>query len=286
MESKSHYTLIGLAVLLLTAGLIVSAIWLSVGFDQKHYDRYLIYVNEPVSGLSDEAPVKYNGVRVGFIEDISLSNTDPQTVKIIVSIAQGVPLSTSTEATLVMQGITGTTYLGLTSNSKAPKPLVKLPNEAYPVIPYKPSFFFQLEKTVNHLTEQFNQVFSPTNTKNISKTLAHLEALTRVFDKDTHSIDQTLQDLPHLVDALEGSAIRVDVMARDVSVASKQFTQTMSAGKNTIDQLSQQTIPALVTLMRRFDSISANLQVLSEQLRQNPAIVIRGSTPPKPGPGE
>jgi phospholipid/cholesterol/gamma-HCH transport system substrate-binding protein len=147
LETKSHYKLIGLAVLLLTAGLIATALWLSVGFDQKSYHKYIIYITEPVSGLNDDAPVKYNGVRVGFIEDISLSVSDPQTVKIVVSIADDVPITQSTEASLVSQGITGTTYLGLIATSNDLTPLTKPANERYPVIPYKPSFFYLLEKS-------------------------------------------------------------------------------------------------------------------------------------------
>ena len=286
MESKSHYTLIGLAVLLLTAGLISSALWLSMGFDQKTYDQFIIYVNEPVSGLSDDAPVKYNGVRVGYIDDISLVKAQPQKVKIIVSIARGVPITTSTEATLIVQGITGTTYLGLTSTSNSLTPIQKVGNEPYPVIRYKPSFFYRLENSVNHISDQINSVFTTKNTKNITRTLHHIEAITRIFEKDSSSIDQSLRDLPHLVDALEGSAIRVDVMARDVSIASKQFTQTMQSGKNTIEQLSQQTLPAVSLLIKRLDTISANIQALTNQLRQNPAVVVRGITPPAPGPGE
>jgi phospholipid/cholesterol/gamma-HCH transport system substrate-binding protein len=286
LESKSHYTLIGIAVLLLTAGLIITALWLSVGFDQKQYDRYIIYINEPVSGLSDDSPVKYNGVRVGYIEDISLSEANPQQVKITVNIAQGIPITMGTQASLVSQGITGTTYLGLIANSTTRMPIPKPTNGTYPVIPYQPSFFYRLEKSVDRLSDQLNGMLTPENNKNITQTLQHIEAVTRVFEKDAEHIDQSLRDLPHLVDALENGAIRVDVMARDVSVASKQFTQTMQTGKNALDQLSQQTIPAFVLLIKRLDAITANIQVLSSQLRQNPAIIIRGSAPPKLGPGE
>ena len=75
-------------------------------------------------------------------------------------------------------------------------------------------------------------------------------------------------------------------MADDVSVAGKQFTKTMKAGKNSIDQISQQTVPPAVILLRRLDVIAANLEKMSAQMRENPAIIVRGSAPPKPGPGE
>ncbi len=75
-------------------------------------------------------------------------------------------------------------------------------------------------------------------------------------------------------------------MADDVSVAGKQFTVTMQAGKNSINQISQQTLPPITLLMRRLNDIAANLEKVSAEMRQNPSIMIRGSAPQKLGPGE
>lgn len=68
--------------------------------------------------------------------------------------------------------------------------------------------------------------------------------------------------------------------------AGKNVSITMQAGKNTIDKLSQQTIPPMVLLIQRLDAIASNLEKVSAQMRQNPSVIIRGNTPPKPGPGE
>lgn len=286
MESKSNYTIIGLAVLILATGLLSVGLWLSVGFDRKQYDTYIVYMNEPVSGLSDESAVKYNGVRVGYVSNIELSPSDPQKVKLLLKIEAGMPITISTQATLISQGITGTTYLGLTATSSSLIPIQKTELELYPVIPYKPSFYYLLEKNINRLSNQVNRVFNKKNTVNISKTLKHIEAITRVISANDAAINQTMRDLPVLVKTLEHSALRFNTMAQDVSIAGTQFTKTMKAGKNSIDQISQQTVPAAVILLRRLDTIAANLEVVSNQLRQNPAVIIRGSAAPKHGPGE
>ena len=75
-------------------------------------------------------------------------------------------------------------------------------------------------------------------------------------------------------------------MATDMSKAGKNVSKTMVSGKNTLDKISQQTIPPAVLLLRRLNAISANLEKVSNEMRQNPSVVIRGTTPPKPGPGE
>lgn len=286
MESKTNYFIVGSAVLLLTAGLIIAALWLSVGFNEKTYTTYTVYMRETVSGLNNESPVKYNGVKVGLITNIELNKADPQEVKLQVDVEEGTPITISTQATLVSQGITGTTYLGLASTSSSTTPLVKKPGELYPVIPYKPSFFNQLEKSITELTAGINRIFDKENSKNVKQSLANIHNISDIIVKNNNNLDQTLQSLPKLVDELKKSVVQFNIMSHDISAAGLQLSETMHAGRNVIDRISQQAIPPTVLMLRRLDLITANLEKVSAQMRQNPAVIIRGSAPPATGPGE
>ena len=286
MESKTNYFIVGSAVLLLTAGLIIAALWLSVGFNEKTYTTYTVYMRETVSGLNNESPVKYNGVKVGLITKIELNKADPQEVKLQVDVEEGTPITISTQATLVSQGITGTTYLGLAATSSSTTPLVKKPGELYPVIPYKPSFFNQLEKSITELTAGINRIFDKENSKNVKQSLANIHNISDIIVKNNNNLDQTLQSLPKLVDELKKSVVQFNIMSRDISAAGLQLSETMHAGRNVIDRISQQAIPPTVLMLRRLDLITANLEKVSAQMRQNPAVIIRGSAPPATGPGE
>lgn len=286
MESKANYTIVGLIVLVLLAGLLSAGLWLSVGFDSKEYDIYTVYVPEAVSGLSDDSIVKYNGVRVGVVNKIELNQFDPQQVKIQLKIEQGTPITTSTHATLISQGITGNTYLGLSATSPSLFPLQKTPGEPYPVIPYTPSFFSQLEKNINGVSVGIKRIFDKKNAQALKKSLKNFQEISNVIAKNHENINKTLQDLPKILHSLETSVSKINLMADDMGAAGKSVSSTMQAGKNTIDKISQQTIPPVVLLIQRLDLIAANLEKVSNQMRQNPAVVIRGSTPPKSGPGE
>ena len=72
MDSKVNYALIGLLVIILSILLVAVILWLSVGTEQKVHDTYQAYIQESVSGLNRKAPVKYRGVEVGYVRDISL----------------------------------------------------------------------------------------------------------------------------------------------------------------------------------------------------------------------
>lgn len=286
MESKTNYFMVGLTVLLLTTGLIIAGLWLSVGFDKKVYQTYTVYMHEAASGLNTESPVKFNGVKVGFINAIELNDLNPQEVKLQLKIVAGTPVTTSTHATLIMQGITGTTYLGLSADTATFVPLQKTPGEPYPVIPYKSSFFNQLEENVNELSLGIKRVFDEENAQNIKKTLDNIQKITLIFENNESNLNKSLEAMPQLIAEMKTSMHTFNIMSKDISAAGKQMSTTMVAGRNSIDKISQQAIPPAVVLLRRLNAIAANLEKVSDEMRQNPAVIIRGSAAPKLGPGE
>jgi len=298
---------VGLVVLILTAGLISAMLWLSVGLNQKTYSTYTVYLHESVAGLTQESPVKYNGVQVGLVKKISLDKNDPRQVELQLDIEVGTPVTTSTSATLISQGITGVTYVGLAAGSSNLTPLMIIPGESYPVIPSKPSLLNQLDsilkevsENVNKVSNQTHHIFNEENALYIKNSLANMERLTSTFAENSPSINATLKnadiftanmakvsrDFPQILKELKIGVSTFNILAQDMSAAGKSVSQTMVTGKNTLDQISQQTLPSAVMLLHRLNAISANLEKVSNDMRVNPSVLIRGTKPPKPGPGE
>ncbi|CCD09440.1 TPA: MlaD family protein [Legionella pneumophila] len=307
MESKTNYTIVGLIVLILTAGLLSAGLWLSVGFNQKEYTSYTVYLKESVSGLSVESPVKFNGVQVGYVKEIKLNKNDPRQVELLLNIEKSTPITTSTSATLITQGITGVTYVGLSAGSSELTPLRKMPGEPYPVIPSKPSLLNQLDavlkevaENVGAVSEKAQLIFNEENADNVRKSLANIERITEIIADKGQTIDSSLNNLdvfvanmakaskqfPQLIKDLKTGISKFKSLADNMSAAGKDVSKTMIAGKNTIDQISQQAIPPAVILLRRLNAISANLEKVSNEMRQNPSVIIRGTKAPKLGPGE
>lgn len=307
MEAKTNYTLVGAIVLILAAGLLSTALWLSVGFNQKEYAYYTVYLSESVGGLSEQAAVKFNGVQVGFVKKIKLNPNDPRKVEITLSVEKIIPITTSTSATLISQGITGTTYVGLSASSSDLTPIHKMAGEPYPVIPAKPSLFNQLDmiikevsENVNKVSVHFQKIFNEQNTRYIQHTLANIDQVSSVIAQDSANINTSIKnmdlflanlsrvskDFPVILKELKTGVKRFNSLANDMSDASKSVSKTMTSGKNTIDQISQQTIPSATILINHLNAISADLEKVSNEMRQNPSVLIRGTKPPKPGPGE
>lgn len=307
MEAKINYTIAGIIVLILIAGLIAAGLWLSVGFGHKKTKIYEVDMHEAVSGLSHEAAVKFNGVPVGYVKEIEINRQNPQEVRLLLSIEDGTPITTSTVATLIAQGITGTTYIGLMATSADTTPLQKAPDQPYPVIPAQPSMLRQLDYVLKSVSENINKlslkigsVFNKENTTNIQKTITNFKTITTVIAKDRQQIDQLIRNsdvflrnaakfsnkFPEISHDIQISAQKFQGMAVSLKTAGKEISSTMQEGKLTMNKISEQLVPQIINLLHKVDIIAINLEKVSAQMQTNPAVLVRGIQTPKPGPGE
>ncbi|WP_454784139.1 MlaD family protein [Legionella sp. WA2024007413] len=300
MEAKTNYTIVGVVVLILLVGLVATMLWLSVGFNQKKYITYTVFMHEAASGLTQDAPVKYNGVQVGHVKEIKLNQSDPRQVEILLDIEEGTPITTSTYATLNSQGITGVTYIGLSASTSDLTPIQKMPGEPYPVIPSKPSVFTQLDGILKRVSEDVDSVsteakriFNEENAKHVRHILTNIDHFSKDLASNGKNVNvlmdnlaKTSRDFPHMLEELRVGIAKFNTMAESLSKAGNSVSKTMGTGKNAIDKISEEALPPAVILLRRLNAISANLEKVSSEMRQNPAVVIRGTKPPKPGPGE
>lgn len=67
----------------------------------------------------------------------------------------------------------------------------------------------------------------------------------------------------------------------------KWFKQILQSGKGSLQMLEMQTIPSTNETLYNIDEIARNLNSVSSDIKENPAVIIRGkSSPSKLGPGE
>jgi len=265
MESKINYTLVGAFVLILTIALIMIIAWLSVGLTNQHYKTYLVIMNESVAGITTDSAVKYNGVDVGSVKKISLNTKNPKQVRLFLQIEEHTPITTGTTATLNTQGLTGLTYLALQGSASDQAPITILPGEQYPIINSMPSLFVRLDTALDDLSTNVHQI-----TQDINGVLGGKN--TELFKEILNNINITSSHL----------AAQSQQIASILSNTAKS-TQLLPALLNT---LSQRTLPATNQVLDNLTIMSNNLLELSDNLKQNPAVLLRGQAPLRPGPGE
>lgn len=264
MQPRVNYFVVGIFVVILAALGITIGLWLSIS-QRKPHDTYLLYMREPVSGLAVQAPVKFNGVEVGYVGSIQLNPKDPQQVRLELQIEEGTPINQSTTATLMAQGVTGVTYIGLKAAAPTAPPLPILPGEKYPIIPCRPSLLVQINTALTALTVDMQQInhilhtlFSEQNQTAISASLQNIRAIT-----------QTLSD-----------------HAPEVGDGIRNANQALQTSKTLMQSLSREAVPNATQMMKRMNQVLDNVQQLTHTLQNNPSALVRGKATEPLGPGE
>lgn len=264
MEPKVHYFVVGLFVLFLSAAFVAALLWFSASQHKVHVP-YLLDMKEAVSGLNEQAPVKFNGVEVGYVDKISLNPVNPQQVELLLQIEKGTPINQSTTASLMAQGITGITYIGLKAAAVSAPKLKLQPGRNYPVIPSTPSLLVQLNSAVREVTadlkeinDAFQKLLSKENQAAIQHTLVHLDQFSGVLAKNAEEINLTIKN------------------------ASAALGQT----QNFAQTLNEQTLPSITQAVNQLNGVLGKADQLTETLSANPSVLIRGAQPKALGPGE
>ena len=192
-----NLAIVGGFVLILGAALIAGVLWLaSGGAFQTRYDPYLAIMDESVSGLNLNAPVKYNGVEVGKVRTIQLDTANPERVLLVFAIARGTPIKEDTVAVLKTQGLTGIAYVELSGGKPDSPPLLAKTGEQYPLIRTKPSLSARLENVLTSVLAKLDRtssnidaILSDENRIAFKNALADIAVLTRTFAARKDTID-------------------------------------------------------------------------------------------------
>lgn len=271
MDTKINYTLVGFILIVLTGVMIAMLLWWTKGLNREVYTTYMVYMDQDVSGLSSQAPVKYNGVPVGYVGKMELDTADPQFVILYLQVKANVPVTTSTVATLQTQGITGITYISLSTKTPDAPALTALPDQKYPVIPEQPSI-------LNQLTQSAQQVFDQQNIDNLKQILANLSTVSKTLADNSNTINSILANS---AETFKNTA----QASKDLPVMITQVRQSMQQFNAFTTNANQMLMPTL-EFMNRLNQITDNLVYVSNELKQNPSILIRGTSTNNLGPGE
>jgi len=320
MEPKVNYTLVGLFIALLGVALLAGVLWLSQTDYRGVYDRYYTYMDESVTGLSNDSSVKYRGVDVGRVKESILNPDNPEQVRIALDIVRGTPIKEDTVAVLETQGLTGITTVNLTGGTRAAPLLKAKPGEKFPVIKSQPSFYTQLTRSLARLTtnQQLPALLDNLNAltreargmldaqsradfkrmlgdlAQIAKTIAgrRAELADSIVKADTAldrfaAVGKKLDErLPEVLDQTTASVRALRDMTDEIARAGASISSTVDASRADIAQFTGQALPESGLLIAEVRQLTATLQRLASELEREPSALVFGRGRPVRGPGE
>ncbi|MFZ9035239.1 MAG: MlaD family protein [Francisellaceae bacterium] len=299
---NNRYFIAGLFILLITSIMIILGFWMAFGLKEVKYDTYIARFNESVDGLYVNANVNYNGVPVGKVENIRIDKKNPSIVIVTLQIEEGTPILSNTYASLQPQGITGQVYVSLSLQSDRPSRLIPPKSSPpYPDIATKPSLFSNIISQISLVADEINQIANRTNKLINDKNIAHIDqvidnidTISKTLADNGQSIDNSLKYLTILLKNSADSSQQLNQIMLDIKKSAGAVSDaalniehiTTSVKDQTLQGINNLLLPAMSQSFQNINTVAIELNTLLKTLNDNPSILIRGTTPPKPKTGE
>jgi phospholipid/cholesterol/gamma-HCH transport system substrate-binding protein len=246
METRAHHILIGLFTLGVACAMLAAALWLGKAGGDQSLLAYDIRFEEPVSGLSRGSKVEFNGIRIGEVTDLRLDPQNPQQVYARVSVEGSAPIRSDTRARLVLAGVTGTSFIRLSSGNEPSSHALQPKGDTIPVITATPSQISKLLNqgedavlNVNELLTQVRAVVSAENAESLRRTLQHVEQTSAAVAEQREQLAQAMQSL-----LLAGER---------ANAALEQTSRLLASSQRLIDQQGQPTLQAAQRSLAAFE---------------------------------
>jgi phospholipid/cholesterol/gamma-HCH transport system substrate-binding protein/paraquat-inducible protein B len=229
MENVSYFK-IGLFVI---GAIIIGLIGVIMLGGEKFFEKRNIietYLDESVQGLDVGSPVKFRGVQVGNVEEITLSGAEYQTRRRYVLVRVGISrnvfefslsnpadpgfraeIERGLRVRLAPQGLTGQAYLEADYLDPEQNPPLEIDWEPYyPYVPSARSRFTQIAETVERILRNVEQI-------DIQRLIATMENSLNTIDKLVSGVN------------FDTFGVQVSTLLAELRETNRQFRQVVAA---------------------------------------------------------
>ncbi|CCJ07899.1 MlaD family protein [Methylocystis sp. SC2] len=236
METRANYALIGAFTLAVAFAAFLFVYWFS-GPSQLGRQETFQIVFTAVSGLTRGSSVLFNGVKVGEVTHLGISEQDPSKVDVLVRIDSRTPVKTDTRARLETRGFTGVSDVLLVGGTPGAPALTAQVGQKYPQIQAERSEIQNLLVNVQSLSTKAAELLTKLdkliddNGPAITATLKNAETVSKTLADNSASITSFIRDASDIARSMKPAAARLD--------------QLLAAGEKTIKAIDPKQIKAI-----------------------------------------
>ena len=312
MESRAHAIAAGLFTLLLGVAAVLAALW----FSGDTYEKvsYVLESKAPVTGLFEQAGVRFRGVDVGKVTQIRFDPKNPRVILIEVGVEAGTPVTRGTYAEIRPQGVTGLSYIMLDDAGANPErlPPATEPNSAR--IAVRPTLLENIFNAsqdaladVRQVAQRISALLSDENRQHFTQTLVGLQkateriaAVSAASEPGVKGIGPLVADarrtlrnadgvLAELSGATRSFASRMEAIDRVAGSAEQAAGSAQKAGASVsalADTVASESLPRINMLVEELTRTTRGLDRFVADLKDEPQSLVFGRKPGVPGPGE
>ncbi|MEE4210066.1 MAG: MlaD family protein [Parvularcula sp.] len=311
METRAHYVLIGSSVVASLILALLFALWL--GNAEREFDEYNVVFEERISGLQVGASVLFNGIRVGEVEGLSLSEEDPNIAIANVRVAEGTPIKDDTKAELELVGVTGLAVIQFVGGTPSAPPLKAISRERVPEIKGSAGGLAAIIESSGPLAENVSRLVSAQNIDRISRILEDIETLTdaaadsdedirMIIDnvatmsillrRNLESLDETTQKIDQILVSFDGllngdakkTLEDLSKAAEDTRALVASVSALVDENRPAIDAFAQEGLGATVGVIAQANRVLATTEAILQEFDRDPARFLLGDNRPETRP--
>ncbi len=319
MNNRVNYSLVGFLMLFAIALMLGFGYWLLKPSKEVEMRTYAIYFEESVLGLNLDAPVKYRGISVGKVTELSISPKNSEEVRVLVNILKSTPIKSSTRAQLTSQGITGLSYINLSFGDDSAEPLKHTEGEEFAVIKTIPSLLIKIENSLGDITLQlsdtlknFNLLLRDKNQEEITLLLKNsalfVSKLNEILDDATMtSLKQTMKNLesssakldammPRIAKLIDNSIVWEDRIAGSFASIMQSYigirgamdtiNNAVKSGDFNFKEMTSELLPTMNNTLLEMQTLMIKIEETLQKHERSPSDILFLQEQMKKGPGE
>lgn len=306
MVTKAQKFRLGIFITVISVLMIMFLIMVAGTKIMEKRDIYYIrYENSSVTGLQIGGPVKYRGIGIGRVDDISIDSESITDIVVTVSIKSGTPIKGDMTASLIPIGITGLVQIEITGGTQEAEilesgsfilsglsTLESISGKAE-VLANK---FEILLNNLNNITNEENtkrlqniianvDTIIDANQSSISNTVSSLEAISKDFEQIAENTKSLLERLDTIMKSGQVEKIVINTEKITSELANSDIKQLMAdIHKLTIDandaisHIDATHLESRQDLLDTIESLKETIDYLndfSRQISEDPSLLIR-----------
>lgn len=222
MEDRAKFVLIGLFTFAVIVGAFGFVYWLHNAAGERESATYRVIFNGSVSGLKPGAPVLFNGIRVGEVTELRLTD-NPAQVAVMLAVDKSTPIRKDTRVTLNFAGLTGIASVSLEGVLASAPPLTSENGEP-PTLTANADASQGLSQSVRNSLNKVDSLIND-NQEALHKAITNLETFTEALARNGDRIDKLMKSSSEAMDSFHKLGDNLDkrtaLITRDVHGVSK-----------------------------------------------------------------
>ncbi|ADR52743.1 putative ABC transporter, substrate-binding protein [Candidatus Liberibacter solanacearum CLso-ZC1] len=248
MEVKNYYTAVGffaISILLLS---FYSIYWLSRN-DQYNGPTTELIIRIPgsVEGLAVNSSVRFNGIPIGHVTGLFVDKDNPHYSMAQTLVRVDVPLYPSTKAMIKAQGITGMTYIELSTERTENYTLFQTATKEKKI-----AMITAIPSGINHLLSTAEDTLNKINVSS--------DQIQKIINNADNPLNRIIKNFETISTILVDNVSDLDKMIHRKNNVAVDFTKTLSNTSDFITSLNK-TIKAVD--IQKINQIIENIQVVS-----------------------